>query len=536
MNTAKLGDKPARNLGDKPTEKLFYGPVIYLIGKLCNFKPYVGVHHTLIENDAMRLAGLDLIMGEENDGEVAVAATDGLGTWPLKSTSSEKRDGLLRIVHFGWYHQTRHYRPDPKALCGRPIRPEIEVLQNEMWDLLGLAQKYSDVLDDPRLPAELRPLKKEAEVRIKVLEKRLSKPKRAKLKEIRTQIRELKKLHRGQWALTELGAKEAKALRAVYEGQIELSVGPNETAQYLAENWPRLYKDAVTGVGNKMPVSYALAREEDHVMNWVEKTIQRNGLKRRLDQGKGVAPSQMAGWARKAAISQIRDESRKPVCRLFHGALTPAERAEIDSRNWTEVVTPQTINESDILCHNQYATHSEDDFISDPAEGIQDTHIFSRFAETFADMDCLIQVIQRAQNIIREEFDPELDPEFHAQLVHDRFVDELDLREIANKHGMKYARCKRRIEISINRVRDVIVDLIAGARGEDVEEVGFPMDLDLLNQNVADRCSDMNNENLDSLIVQVANAEWENERYQDAYLEALVSYSKNRQPVLTVSC
>lgn len=360
--------------GPRPKESLFYAPVIYLIGKLSGFKPYVGVDHRLVQDDALRLAGID----PENC------------PWPLKSTSSTKRDGLYRVVHFGWYHQTRQYREENEAMCCKPLDSDT-------------------------------------------------------------------KGKRGYWALTELGAKRAKALREVYEGQIVLSAGPNATAQFLGDNWDRFYDKMTTALCRKMPRSKELDKIEDHAMNWIEKIIQRDGLRSRIREGKSIAPSQVSGWARKLAYTQIRNEGREPVCRIFHGALTPKEVKALEQGNWTEEVIPRTINESEVLCHNQYAAHSESDWIEDSTEAIQDTHEFALVEETVANNNAMEVCLDQLGTILMAEISDHLDPEFHRQVMHDRFVRGLTVREIAEEHGLDFNSEKNRIKVALSRVRDVMI-------------------------------------------------------------------------------
>jgi len=361
-------------VGPRPKESLFYAPVIYLLGKLSGFKAYVGVDHAKVQDDALRLAGID---PEECP-------------WPLKSTSSKKRDGLYRVVHFGWYHQTRQYRPETEALCCRSTDPTT----------IG---------------------------------------------------------KRGYWALTELGVKKAKALRAIYEGQIVLSAGPNMTTQFLADNWDKLYGKGTLALRRKMPRSEAFGKVEDHFMNWAEKIMQRDGLRSRIEGGKSIAPSQVSGWARKAAYTEIRNEGREPVCRIFNGALTPKEVKALKESNWTEEVIPRTVNEADILCHNQYAAHSESEWVSDTAEAIQDTHDFAQVYDTVADADAFEHCLDRVSRIIMEEIAEDLDPEFHCQLVHDRFVKDLTVREIAEAHDLDFSTEENRIKTALSRVRDVML-------------------------------------------------------------------------------
>jgi hypothetical protein len=357
--------------GPRPKESLFYSPIVYLIGRLTGFKPYVGVDHTKVRDDALRLAGIE-------PDECP---------WPLKSSSSRTRDGLYRVVHFAWYHQTRMYRPESEALCAKPIRAK-----------------------------------------------------------------------RGEWALTALGVKEAKRLREVYEGKITLSAGPNVTAQFLGEHFGRLYGRATLHLRRKMPRSEMFDKVDDHVANWVDRVIQRDGLRTRIEDGRPIAPSQVCAWARRGAYTDIRNEGREPVCRVFHGALTPKEVRERADVNWTEEVIPRTINESDILAHNQYAAHSEDDFLAhDQIECLMDEHETAAVEETVAGADALEACLERLSEIIHDEIAEEHNPDWHEQLVRDRFVKEMSVREIAAAHGLSFDDDQNKIKVALNRVRDVML-------------------------------------------------------------------------------
>lgn len=370
--------------GPRPKESLFYLPTVYLIGRLTGFKPYVGVDHAKVRDDALRLAGLKLIT--DDDGH-PTHASDGVSTWSLKSSSSKARDGLYRVIHFSWYHQTRMYRPESEALCAKPIKGA-----------------------------------------------------------------------RGEWALTALGVKEAKRLREAYEGKIRLSSGPNATAQFIADNFERLYGRITLHLRRKMPRSEMFDKVDDHAMSWIDKVIQRDGLRSRIEGGKSIAPSQVCAWARRGAYSDIRNEGREPVARVFHGALTPKEvreRAEVD---WTEEVIPRTINDSEILCGTQYAAHSEDDFVdADAIERVMDQHETATVEDTVAGNEAFEICLERVSEILHEEIAEEHDPDWHEQLVRDRFVKEMSVREIAAAHGLSFEEDQNRIKVALNRVRDVML-------------------------------------------------------------------------------
>lgn len=362
----------------RPKESEFYLPMVYLLGKLTGFKPYVGVPHEKIQDDVLRLAGFEIEL--DDDGQPVRAADAAGNSWRLHSTDSKTRDGLYRVVHFAWYHQTRQYRPESKALCAKP------------WSS-----------------------------------------------------------KRGQWALTELGVRKARELRAEYEGKIVLSAGPNVTAQFIGDNFDRLY-DRVTGhLRRKMPRSEIFDKIDDHAMNWFDRIIQRDGLRTRIENKRSIPPSQVCAWARRGAYTDIRNEGREPVCRVFHGALTRPEIAQYDPSNWTTEVVPRTINESERLAINTYSEHSEDDYVGDTIDNLADDHVSARVEDAILDGDAFEHVLERVAQILHDELDASQDPAFHEQIVHDRFIKEMTLQEIAAAHGL--GDDEDQVNVALNRVR-----------------------------------------------------------------------------------
>jgi len=420
-------------LGPRPKESSFYEPMLYLLGKLTGFKAYVGVPHEAVQDDVLRLAGID--------------PAD--CPWPLKSRSSKSRDGLYRVVHFAWYHQTRQYRPDSDALCAKPMLPELDRLEEACYRLLGVTQTEASTLRDPNeAPKE----KQRVRAKIKRNTANLSKKRRERLTDLKAQMSQLS--GRGEWALTELGVKKAKLLKEKYEGKIVLSAGPNQTAQFFGDRWDTMWGRITLHLRRKMPRSEEFGKVEDHAMNWLERIMQRDGLRGRIEAGKSIPPSQVQAWARRGAYTDIRNEGREPVCRTFHGALTKKEIGQYDPSNWTEVVIPRSINESENLSVNSYAEHSEDDFVGDPIDNLRDDHAFADVETTIMNENSFQDVLGRVAEIIRDEIDPDLDPEFHHELMVERFVKEMTVREIAEAHGLTD---EREVTVSLNRVRDVML-------------------------------------------------------------------------------
>ena len=57
------------------------------------------------------------------------------------------------------------------------------------------------------------------------------------------------------------------------------------------------------------------------------------------------------------------------------------------------------------------------------------------------------------------------------------------------------------------------------------------MALDAVARRRLDRLS---NEELDALIVKIANEDWENEAFQDAYLDELIDYANERSAKVSI--
>lgn len=177
--------------GERPTPRHFYKPVVVALGKLTGFKAYVGVPHEAVQDDVLRLAGID----PENC------------PWPLKSRSSKSRDGLYRVLHFAWYHQTRSYNiRNDKALCAKPMQPELDEIEVARMRLLGVTPKEHLVLCDPM--AEMKD-KKAIRAKIKHNEKHLSPRRRERHYKLKARLAELRS--RNEWALTELGVVAARS-------------------------------------------------------------------------------------------------------------------------------------------------------------------------------------------------------------------------------------------------------------------------------------------------------------------------------------
>lgn len=266
------------------------------------------------------------------------------------------------------------------------------------------------------------------------------------------------KLHapRGEWALTWHGVRKALALRPVFENGLQNEQGPNLTAQWLTRHW-KVYDRAVRHVGRKLQRSLELSKVEDHVCNYFKNLITRDGLRDRLEAGRKIAPSQICAWAYRQACSDIRDDSRRPVCRTLHGALTKKERDELENINWVEQVIPNTINHSERLQVSNFRLAVGDygsDAPTSSVDFIMDEHDVEKQA---IGQEAANKIVARMNDIIKVSIAPEKDPEWHALVAYERFVKEMTIKEIAASRGLNYDNERNKITGALKRVRDAML-------------------------------------------------------------------------------
>jgi len=344
-----------RNAASRPTASSFHQAVVYLIGKLSGWKPYITVQASDVLDDALSLVGID----------------PKHPNWPLTG-----RDGLYRRVGFAVRNQCRKHCGKRPALC----------------TILG----------------------------------------------------------KNEWALTALGVAEAKTLKAKFEGTTTPSHGPNVTAKWIADNYKALYERLHSYLERKMPVSKEKRKVDDHIQTFFVNLINRDGLRTRIEEGESIPYSQVCAWARRSAYSEIRDEGTEPVCRLMHGALTKKEIGDYDPANWTTEVIPNTINQSGVLGVNPYASHSEDDGGVEVMDFLADEH---NMEDEVLDENAFNWALESIADVLNEEIDAEKDPAWHTELMVDRFVVGMTVKELAEKHGID----RNKATVALGRIRKAVL-------------------------------------------------------------------------------
>lgn len=263
-------------------------------------------------------------------------------------------------------------------------------------------------------------------------------------------------LGKGEWALTAVGLAEAQALRESFETPEVVEpvepakpTGPNATSKWLEQHYLPLYTRLHSYLERKMPKSAELDKVDDHIQTFFSNLIRRDSLRTRIEEGASIPYSQVCAWARRSAISEIRDEGTEPVCRL-QGALTKKEQGMYDPTNWTEQVIPNTINtNADILGVNTYASHDDGGVVADPMSFVvADDDVEA----DVLDEDAFNEALKAVGAALEAEIKADKDPDFHMELLRDRYILGLTVKEITEKYGMD----RNKATVALGRIRKAV--------------------------------------------------------------------------------
>lgn len=129
---------------------------------------------------------------------------------------------------------------------------------------------------------------------------------------------------RGQWGLTLMGAQRAKAMGC--------KPPQNATSRFLDRRLNRgggkVYLQLKRAIAGRLRLSVANQKVEDHLHNYFERVIRRDGLRSRLEAGTPIENHHLIHWAIRSGITDLRDEGTNPVTREIHGSRTERERSQ----------------------------------------------------------------------------------------------------------------------------------------------------------------------------------------------------------------
>ena len=263
----------------------------------------------------------------------------------------------------------------------------------------------------------------------------------------------------GQWALTALGVEAAQDLQQQPDTQPDAG-GPNTTSRWLEQHYKPLYERLHSYLGRELPRSRELNKVDDHIHNFLSHLIRRDSLRSRLEAGKNISYGQVCAWARPSAVTDLRGEGTEPVCRL-HGALTQREQDLdlYDPMGWTEQVIPTTINTIDgVLGVNTYASHDDDGVVADPMSFVvADDDVEAEVL----DEDAFNEALKAVGAALEAEISEEADPDLHMDVLKDRFILGMTVREIAEKHDVH----RNVMTVAMSRIRRAVA-----AHRDEIEE------------------------------------------------------------------
>ena len=124
------------------------------------------------------------------------------------------------------------------------------------------------------------------------------------------------------WALPESGVKYALKYKPADEPK------ENLTNKWLALHGrnPKLFRMVQYTLGKKLPLSAATGQVDDLMQEFFAALIRRDGLRKRILEGKEVTYTHVAAYAVNFARNQIRNNGTDPVQRQLYGARTEYER------------------------------------------------------------------------------------------------------------------------------------------------------------------------------------------------------------------
>lgn len=384
-----------------------YDHLLLALGRLTEFRAGASVSHEIVVQETLKLAGISLDNPEILEG----------------------RNGLNRRVHFAWRNQCQKY-------CARSRRVYCQAGSSRgYWALTSLGVEKARTLDEP---SSVNP--------VEDVTSRLDK---ASLKLTVDLVMEADtKPSKPQQQVPSVPQKVVKV-------PVARPSNPNRnlTAQWVETKGPELIERLRTHLERKMPRSMIMGKIEDHIQGYLTNLIRRDGLRTRIEQGVSIPLSQVCNWCRRSAYSDIRDEGRDPVTRTLHGALTKDEWERNAEVEWTREVIPTTINQSDQLSLGSsfgMGTYDPDDAgVSAMDYLVSSNDVEQEFANTEA-FDVTMDAINEA--ILSHLEGKSHDKDLHLAILHDRYVKQLSMKELAAKHNIQ----KEKANQVVSRIRKAV--------------------------------------------------------------------------------
>lgn len=149
---------------------------------------------------------------------------------------------------------------------------------------------------------------------------------------------------RGVWCLTEAGVQAAMALNGV-EVEVEVEIepvevevepaGPNQTAIWLGHHCrpnSDLYKMMRAALAKRLPVSRDSHMIEDHIQQYLLRSIERNSLRKLLSDSQEIPYGKIVAYCLNSGRTDARNMGTDALCREMFGAKTEKERRDAASQ------------------------------------------------------------------------------------------------------------------------------------------------------------------------------------------------------------
>lgn len=244
---------------------------------------------------------------------------------------------------------------------------------------------------------------------------------------------------------------------------IDLQGHRNLTAKWIHEQGAPLRDDLVKYISLKMPKSRDFEQIEDHVNEHLTLMVHRDALRDRILDGVEITFAHIRGYCHNTAKSDIRNNSRNPVCRTFHGAYTAKERAEFRDRQVArekaeedgEFSVPVRVRQTvQPWQRGPHFDHEEESWVHpleempDPA-GIQEVEDEMAFEQAFKALRAVLQ--KRCPGSAEQ----------YTQVLYDRIVMEMTVKEIATKIGVT----RNQAASMLRTAKSIIKREVAAGRG-----------------------------------------------------------------------
>lgn len=167
----------------------------------------------------------------------------------------------------------------------------------------------------------------------------------------------------------------------------------NLTVRWFHTHWVGVYPELVRKIRSKCQTSDRIGQVEDHAMNFVRKAIQRDAFRSRIEENRPIPYSQVAVYAVRSALNDIRDTGSDAVCREILGSRTEREVREGTGPDRNPIRTRQSFRSKAVRFRDGACVDLIDAKVSKKVD-LDETILFD-------------QVWGRIETLIRKRFRPE---------------------------------------------------------------------------------------------------------------------------------